>query len=432
MGARIFIFCIGCPRRYLDASRLSKYFMLNGCEITKNAKKADYLIYVTCSFKKTEEEECFKYIRKFSRYRGELIVVGCLPAIAPSRLKQEFQGRSLITRDLDKIDDLFPDFRVKFSETEDANEIIFKPLSFYIQLYLWIKKLLVKSELARKLLKRYFPFACTNMLNRREYPHIDAAYLRISDGCIGNCTYCSDREAIGKLRSKPIAICQQEYKNLLEKGHRKFVFIADNLGIYGLDCNSSLAQLFQALSETDRGIKVSWHLQHLHPRWLMKFKAELLELVKENKIESIICPIQSGSNRVLKLMNRHYNIEEVTDNLLQLKAANANLQIYTHIMIGFPSETENDFLATLQALKDIRFYHVALFPYYDCYDTVASKMGDKVDKKTIFERVKRTIDFLNRENLSWHCNDVSYIRYLTGIDIFEDKPAADAINAIQP
>lgn len=359
-----------------------------------------------------------------------MIVVGCLPAIAPSRLNQEFQGRALITRDLDKIDGFFPDFRIKFFETEDANEIIFKPLSFYMRLYAWAKKLFVRSGLARRLLKRYLPFACTNMFNRREYPHIDAVYLRISNGCIGNCTYCSDREAIGGLKSKPIAVCRREYENLLAKGHKKFVFIADNLGIYGLDCNSSLERLFQALSEADRGIKVSWHLQHLHPHWLIKYKTELLRMVKEEKIESIICPIQSGSNRILDLMNRHYSIEEVADNLRQLKVANANLRVYTHIMIGFPSETEVDFLATLQALKDIRFYHVAIFPYYDCYDTVASRMGDKVGKKTIFERVKRMVDFLNGENLSWHCNDVSYGRYLTGIDIFNEPSSPGAIEVI--
>lgn len=396
--------------------------MLNGCRITTNAKKADYIIYVTCSFKKTEEEECFRYIQKFSRYRGELIVAGCLPAIAPSRLKQEFPGRFLITKDLNEVDNFFPSFRTKFIETEDANKILFQPPPFYFRLYSSIKKLFLKSELIKKLLKQYLPFACTNMFNRREYPHLGAVYLRISNGCLGNCTYCSDRKAIGNLISKPIDICRQEYKNLLEKGCRKFVFIADNVGMYGIDCNSSLPQLFQALSDVDRGINARWHIQHLHPNWLVKFKSEFLKLVKEGKIESILCPIQSGSNRILRLMNRHYNIEEISDLFHLLKAANVNIRIYSHIMLGFPSETENDFLATLQVLKDTRFCHVAIFPYYDCYDTIASKMEYKVDKKTIFERVKKTIDFLNHENLSWHCNDVSYSRYLVkGPDIFKDN-----------
>lgn len=395
-AANVYVFTNGCPMRRLDVSRLARYFAINGCKLINSPRKADYIIFVTCSYKKSREEECFKYIQEFRKYNGELIIAGCLPALAPLRMNHDFKCRFVTTDRLDSIDSLFPDFKIKFRNLPDANSVYSKPLSVFQICHLYIKKFFTQFELSKSFYKRCLRLISLGMNKQK---NLLGAYLRIGYGCPETCAYCSIRRAVGGLRSKPIDVCLQEYRNLLEEGYRKFTILADNVGAYGLDINSSFAELLEKLSTIDRGLKVYWHIEHLHPRWVIKYKSEILKRTAERKIESIICPFQSGSNRILELMNRHHGTEEISVVLSQLKEANPDLRLSTYVIVGFPSETEEDFLATLYTLKKIRFYHVTIFPYYDDYDTIASKMEYKNDNTTILRRLRMAMNFLKRERL---------------------------------
>lgn len=118
---KIFITTNGCPRRNLDSMRLSKYFKANHCTIVMSPEEANYILFVTCSFKQSKENESFKYIEKYLKYKGELIVLGCLPDIAPNKFKRKYKGKYLSTRTLEDIDKLFSSFKIKFKEIPDAN-----------------------------------------------------------------------------------------------------------------------------------------------------------------------------------------------------------------------------------------------------------------------------------------------------------------------
>jgi len=389
---QVFVTTNGCPRRALDAQRIIKYFRLNDYSITKNPKKADYIIFVTCSFFKDKEEECFRYINEFKKYKGELIIAGCLPLISPVKLKQNFKGKSIPTKDLQDIDQFFKKFKTKFLDISDSNfpTDIITPSSFY-----------AKFEGMKQKSKRFFKLLGNPLLFFRRVLFLfkkmsvkKTAHLRISNGCIGNCAYCGIRNAIGKLQSKPLNKCLEEYKQLLEKGYRNFIILADNVGAYGLDINSSFSELLKNLSDIDKNLKVRWTIQELHPMWLLKYQSEISNFVKEKKIESILCPIQSGSERVLKLMNRPCDTKKLLKCFLKLKKLNSNLILDTHILVGFPSETHNDFLMTLNMAKKIGFDNVCIYPYYDSYKTLSYFMDNKLEEKTIKERIKIAREFL--------------------------------------
>jgi len=374
---------------------------------------ADYVIFITCSFNKTREEECLRKISKFPK--GKLIIAGCLPDIAPNRLKEVFNGKIIETRNLEKIDELFDEFKVKFRSISDAHSYI-SPLRLFIENYefnkLFFKKWLsfISMCISRTIYvsKRLnkIPRIRKNIEKHKEIEITKLTYLRVSYGCIDQCAYCTIFRAVGKLKSKKIDECLHEYSVLLKQGYRNFSLIADNLGAYGLDYASTFEELLQSLSEVDKDFSVSWRLEQLHPKWVIQYKDVLSRYIAEGKIRFILCAIQSGSNRILGLMNRHHRIEEITEIFEEFRKLQPRLYLSTHFIVGFPSETEEDFLASINTAKTIRFNEVQLFPYSDGYDSISSKMSDKIPEEKIRARLKKSVEFFHKEGIFCMCHDI--------------------------
>lgn len=405
----VFITSNGCPRRLLDSSKLAQYFILNKCQIVNGPEIADYIVFVTCSFIKEKEEQCWEYIKKFKKYRGELIIVGCLPEIIPVKFNQEFKGRYVSTKNLAGIDAFFEKFEVKMSDIQDTGfpyvvpqlatqKIPSDTAGWAIRVsHKFFDLLFSKRTISGKIsfLAKKIKYKIRLLLPKDKY-----AWLRLGNGCLENCAYCCIVRAIGPLKSKPIKTILEEYKALLEKGYRKFILLADNTGAYGLDIKSSFAELLENLSAASGNYDVAWHLEQIHPRWVMLYKDEIMKMIREKKIRKISCSIQSGSDRILKLMNRHHTIEDFEQVVAQLKECNPRLRLRTEIIIGFPTETDEDFSATLTALKKMQFNFVYVYPYYDGYGTIASGLSDKVAQDVIEKRMKIARQFLYEEHMT--------------------------------
>jgi tRNA A37 methylthiotransferase MiaB len=155
----------------------------------------------------------------------------------------------------------------------------------------------------------------------------------------------------------------------------------------------------------DNGLSVKWNLNNLHPRWAIKYKDGLSKYISEGKIALIGCPIQSGSDRILRLMNRHHGIEEIANVLKEFKKIHPTLNLYTHFIVGFPSETEQEFMATINAVKDIGFDSALIFPYSDGCDSISSRMNEKIPEDIINERLKRAVNLLSRERITCKCDE---------------------------
>jgi tRNA A37 methylthiotransferase MiaB len=396
----VLIFTNGCTRRKLDVERLKKYFRLNGYKITEKIKDTDLIIFVSCAFIKQREEESLKIIERLKNYKKELIVAGCLPEVARDRLDKIFNGKIISTRNLEDIDILFENFHWKFSKIPDANFVS----SSLIELWF-----ILKTKPLLKLL-------CMNYLNLIKNTIFDAIrsklffkklssiyFLRVNQGCLGNCSYCSIKKAIGVLKSKPLKICLEEYKQMVKKGYKNFVILGDDVGAYGLDIKISFPKLLKDLSKIDRNSLVKWSIKEMNPRWIIKYYSELLKFIKSKKISHMLCGIQSGSDRILKLMNRDPVSGEIKKILKEFKKMNPFLKLSAQIIIGFPSETEDDFLATLNLIKDVRFDEVFIYPYSKQEGVLSAHLENEISEEIKREKVKRMLDFLKKEKIKTYC-----------------------------
>lgn len=384
---------LGCQRRGLDAKKLTDYFKANNFIIEKEPKKADYILFITCAFRQEKEDQCFQLLNKYKNYDGELIVLGCLPGIAPEKLEQEFNGRFLATKDIDKIDEFFKDFKIKFSEIPDAN--IPNP-------NLLLKQSPVKAFISEFQFSKDFYHKVVDKVkaSNKKQGGRKVRYIRISYGCLGSCSYCSIRYGTGKLKSKPLKDCIDEYKKLINQGFKTFYITGEDTGAYGLDIGTTFPELLKSFIDIDPSLDIDLRIVAFQPKWAVRYNKEITEILKTGKINVITCPVQSGSNVVLKLMNRYYDREEIIKTLNSFKEAYPALKLNTHLIIGFPSETTEDFNQTLNLIKQVDFRLVQLFFYTDRKGTGADKLLNKVSIETKRNRYKEVIKFAKQSNIN--------------------------------
>ena len=390
---KVFLVCNGCPRRALDTALLTRYFETNDCMTTNIPDDADYLIFVSCGLIGMKEAWSFRLINKLKKCKGELIVAGCLPETCPEKFRQNYDGRFITTKDLYGIDEFF-DFKTKLSDLPDANFPIYvlpgRSLKAILSLlkYSSLDETMEVLRRIPKLLRKRITHKPTAETFYSWYSsRLGFPFLRIGRGCNNRCSYCTLPRRAGSYESKPLDVCLEEYRRLIDDGHRLINIIADDIGGYGQDINSSLPELFNTLSSVDKGLNVKWLLFGINPNKVMQFKDCLLQKAAEKRISTLMSAVQSGSERILKLMNRYTNIERFSEPLLELRKVDPDMRLATQIIVGFPSETMDDLFATIDLMKKLKFEFVHIHHYLDAEGTVSSKMDNKIDDKTIKKRI---------------------------------------------
>ena len=392
---KIFIIhAVSCRRRSLDANKISYFLSKNGYELVNRPQNADIIIFVTCAFIDKVVDYCIEKIKKFQKYDAELIVAGCLPAIEPKKLSKIFNGRTLKTTEINEINSLFPETKVKFSEINDKN-ILFNnlngnnPIEIFrnnIRKKKWIKNIYFKIE----------EHVIKNLIGANSFIYkivIKRPFLiRISWGCSGNCSYCGIKKAIGDYKSKPIGECIREFKKGLGQGYKNFLLTTDDAGAYGTDIGSSFPELLEKIVNFDGDFTVG--IESLKPVWIIKYLNEIKKNISSGKIGYIDCSFESGSDKILKSMNRYSDTEKIMKSLLDLKKENPHVLLTTEVIIGFPSETEEDFQKTLSFIKKINFNTVFLFQFECKTGTKAEKLNPKVSEGEILKRMKFAKKFL--------------------------------------
>ncbi len=398
---KIHIIYNGCQMRSLDAARLHNYFTLNNQLIVDNPDESDFNLVITCGVIRKQVNSSFVLIEDYLKYKGQLIVMGCAPDIAPDEFGERFKVQALTTKNLNDIDKFFPDFTVKFKDVPFAHE----PYKNHVEYDVFkerernekIEDFIGEFKLSKKFMAKCISTVKSKMgsgnLKPGEKPEV--RYINIGSGCRNKCAYCGIRNAIGPLKSKLLEDCLKEYKELIDQGYRNFRIIADDLGAYGLDINTSFAELLNKFSEVDKGTGSRWIFEDLNPKWLLKYKDDLYKYVKKKKIIEILCPLQSGNNRILKLMNREYDINEVIDLLIKFKSANPLITLISHAIVGFPSETEEEFLDTLKMLERLDCEELTILGYHDSEGILSHKIEPKIEQAVIEERLNRVRELLS-------------------------------------
>jgi tRNA A37 methylthiotransferase MiaB len=383
----------GCSRRPLECGRYYNYFTTNGWEYTSSLAEADLILIYTCGgFQKTEDQSLLTLERalKEKKKKSELVVTGCLTKINKPLLQEKYV--TVDPEDLDVMDTLIEP-RVKLADippsnlVPDINGLIPLPrVKEFKKTFLPSFSLLTRLG---KLLSRPLKGA-----PEKKTPEEKRFYLRIADGCLGNCSYCAIKISCGKLRSKKIDHILKEFKRGLKEGFETFVILAEDTGCYGRDINTNIVKLLKKLFEVEGQYK--FIIKDFNPHWLVRYQETLIPLLQENKNKLIDMriPIQSGSDKILQKMRRPYRIDDFKTCLRDLKSRIPGLAIYTHFMVGFPGETEKDFKQTKQILKEFDYedYHVYCFearpgtPAFNMTDEITEKV--KKTRKRILDNLK--------------------------------------------
>ncbi|MCL2634492.1 MAG: MiaB/RimO family radical SAM methylthiotransferase [Oscillospiraceae bacterium] len=219
------------------------------------------------------------------------------------------------------------------------------------------------------------------------------AFLKIEDGCNHSCAYCIIPKARGRVRSRPLPEIIAEAEQLVRHGHKEIVITGINLAAYGTDTGSSLVQAVEAVCNIPDIQRV--RLSSLEPDLITE--PDILRLSKLSKL----CPhfhlsLQSGSDTVLKRMNRNYNTEYYRNIVKLFREHFPNCAITTDIIVGFPGETEQEFAETLAFAEEMQFAKIHSFAFSKREGTAAAEMPEQVSNTIKRERVARLCGLAER------------------------------------
>jgi len=233
------------------------------------------------------------------------------------------------------------------------------------------------------------------------YPEKESYCISISRGCIHNCSYCAIRKAVGKLKSKPLDQCIKEFKLGLKEGYTHFILEADDVGHYGIDIKSSLPKLLDAMTKIEGDYRIE--LKNFHPIWIIRYIDEFEKILKRKKLSIILLSIQSGNDRILKLMRRPYSKDALVATIMKLKKADPDLHLGVHLLVGFPTETMKEFKDTLDLFEKVPLDFGSIFSFSSQEGTDADAIKPKLTKREMRKRMKNALLFLRKKNyFAWY------------------------------
>ena len=229
---------------------------------------------------------------------------------------------------------------------------------------------------------------------RNSYPN---AWVNVMYGCNNFCTYCIVPYVRGRERSRKPEDVIAEVKSLVAEGYKEITLLGQNVNSYGKDLEekTDFAELLAAVAEIDGKFRIRFMSNH--PK---DFNEKLIDVIKKyDKICNCVhLPVQSGSDRILKLMNRHYTAEDYLSKIKLLRDKIPSCAVTSDIMVGFPTETEEDFQSTLDVVKKADYSGAFTFVYSRRSGTVADKMDGQIDDETKKDRIMRLVELQNFVN----------------------------------
>ncbi|MGL4450642.1 MAG: tRNA (N6-isopentenyl adenosine(37)-C2)-methylthiotransferase MiaB, partial [Sarcina sp.] len=230
-----------------------------------------------------------------------------------------------------------------------------------------------------------------------EFDSKKTASIPITYGCNNFCTYCIVPYVRGRERSVPMPQILDEVKGFVEKGYKEIMLLGQNVNSYGndLETGENFATLLEEICKIDGEFLVRFVSPH--PK---DFGDDVIDVIARNEkvARCLHLPLQSGSSRILKLMNRKYTKEQYIELAEKIKSRIPGVALTADIIVGFPHETEEDFLDTLDVVDKIGFETSFMFMYSPRKGTAAAKMDGQLDQEVKKERLQRLIDLQNRKS----------------------------------
>ncbi len=358
---RVFIKTFGCQMNKNDSDIISQILLGNGYELVEEPRSADVFVINTCSVRAHAEQRAMGYISSLRRWlKGDkkiLAVVGCMAKNLANEIAIRFPYVDLV---------LGPDSYRRIPE--------------YLKMVSDGKTRVIETEVGNEL----YNGICRS--SRRI-----SDFVAITRGCNNFCSYCIVPFVRGPLRSRPINEIINEVKSLIQAGVMDITLLGQNVNEYNCE-GINFAGLLKMVS----AIPGLFRLRFLtsHPK---DFTDEILEVVTTNKniCEWFHLPLQSGNNRILRLMNRKYTIEDYLRLIEKIRKTISGATITTDVIVGFPTETEEEFEETIAVLKEVRFDDAYMYRYSPRPGTRANEY-EPLPEEVIKSRLARLIEIQNR------------------------------------
>lgn len=374
---------LGCSKNLIDTEVAIGKFKEHEFNIVNDPKEADIIVVNTCGFIESAKEEAINTILEMAEYKNGrckfLIAMGCLVQRYYKELAKEMPEVDLFLKieDYDRLWDKVAEL-LEQPDLSKENDAVTPTIASKN----------TKTNDEDNKIKQLPMFAEKEYLARTVSTGENYAYLKIGEGCSNMCTYCAIPYIRGLFISRKMEEILEEAKMLANKGVKEIIVIAQDTTKYGVDLygESKLAELLQKISEI-KGIE--WiRFLYSYPEGITD---ELIDTVKNN---DKICkyfdiPIQHISNDVLKRMNRKTSKENIVNLINKIRKEIPNVILRTSLIVGFPGETEQDFIELLDFVKSTKFDKLGVFKYSKEENTPAAKMPNQIHYMTKNARYRK-------------------------------------------
>lgn len=392
MSKSICILTNGCPENRIDTACYETFFTQSGWVITDDFTAADLILINTCGLTQVMEDRSLALINEIDRKKSPhalLVVCGCLPKIDEEGIRAAFDGTILNSHNEAAVLEDLCGGHNKFSDVQ-ANRLF--PLYQGSDLSLSRLKPLVQRISSPRELRFGALWFLAKLLKARKGRKLDIVdkdtfYIKTSSGCAHECTYCGVKLSRGHIQSKPIPHIVDEIKRGLDGGYRKIGLIGTDLGSYGMDLGCDLIDLIQAIHTLPNGFEVK--LRNVHPGYIVRNLPRFLAVLDHGFANWICSAVQAGSDRILSLMGRGYRAEDCVTAFTTIREKFPSLSLRTQLMVGFPTETEEEFSDTLNLLDRVRFDFVETYMFQPRPGTRAAAMEGQIPRTVAIDRCYR-------------------------------------------
>ena len=338
---------MGCKLNFSETSMISKDFTNRGFKKVKYKEFADIYVLNTCSVTDNADKEARKLIRQAKRKNpnAQIAVIGCYAQLMPDQI----------------------------AKIDGVNLVIGTENKFNVLTELDLLNLNSETKIIRNKIEDVNAFTPSYSSNDRT-----RTYLKVQDGCDYTCSFCTIPLARGRSRSDTISNTIKIANQAIRSGAREIVLTGVNIGDYGKNNNESFIELIKRLDTLAvERIRIS----SIEPNLLTK---EIIDFCAESKkfMPHFHIPLQSGSNKILKLMRRRYTSSQYAESISLIRQLIPDASIGVDVIVGFPGESNEDFMETFNFIESLDISYLHVFTYSERKNTDAANFKKSVDKKT--------------------------------------------------
>lgn len=351
------ILTLGCKVNTYESEYVINKLKENNYEIKSFNDICDVYIINTCTVTNTSDSKSKKMINNAIKKNPDACVVamGCF---IEANKDYQIEGLDITigNKDKSKIIELLDEY---FEKKETINRLYKEEKTTFEDMYI------------------------------TDFPGRTRAFVKVQDGCENFCSYCIIPFVRGKCRSKELDKVVKEITDLTNNGYQEVVLTGIHTGNYGVDLNTNFAKLLKELVKIEKLKRL-----RISSIEITELTDEVLEVIKDYKVivDHMHIPLQAGSDEILKLMNRKYDLNYFYNKIKEIRSIRPEISITTDVIVGFPGETEELFQKTINTCKELELTKMHVFPYSIRKGTVAESLPDHLDQSIKKDRARRLLE----------------------------------------